>query len=113
MANHGLTGHQLQLIRDILAPYANIITRVDLFGSRAKGTYRPNSDIDLVLHGAVNEKIIDRLWTVFSESSLPFKVDIKAYGLIDYPPLKAHMDSVCQTLLTQEELQSVSLRGDK
>lgn len=103
--NHGLTPQQLQLMKDILAPYANTIQRVELFGSRAAGTYRDNSDIDLVLHGPVNEDTVNRLWTIFSESALPFKVDVKAYSLTDYAPLKQHMDEVHTLLFTQNDLQ--------
>lgn len=103
--HHGLTPEQVERIKTVLAPYADVITRVDLFGSRAKGTYRPNSDIDLVLHGPVDEKTVDRLWSLFAESNLPFKVDIKAYALTHYPPLKAHIDEISQVLLTQADLQ--------
>jgi predicted nucleotidyltransferase len=104
--NHGLTNAQLKKIKDILSSEAHTITRVDLFGSRAKGTYRFNSDIDLVLHGSIDEKAVDRLWTKFAESNLPFKVDVKAYALVNYPPLQAHMDQVCQILFTQADLQT-------
>lgn len=103
MPEHGLTQKQCETIRQILMPYSDTITRVDLFGSRAKGTYWPNSDIDLVLYG-VDEKIIDRLWTLFAESSLPFKVDIKSYELTTYQPLKEHMDTMGQTLFTRADL---------
>ena len=99
------------LILRILAPYTELITRVDLFGSRARGTARPNSDIDLVLHGPVDQATLDRLWTLFWESSLPFKVDIKAYALTDYAPLKRHMDTVCQPLFSQADLKQQAAKG--
>jgi predicted nucleotidyltransferase len=108
MPEHGLTPRQMETMKSILAPYADVITRVDLFGSRATGAYRPNSDIDLMLRGPVGEQVVNRLWTLFAESSLPFKVDVKSEALTVYPPLKAHVEAVCKPLFTQQELQAAN-----
>ena len=102
--NTGLSHRQTETLRRILARHADNIERVDIFGSRAKGTHRPNSDLDLVIHGSLTESQIDRLWTLFQESNLPFSVDVKSYHLTRYAPLKAHMDTVRKTLFTHEEL---------
>ena len=109
MTNHGLSRQQVETIKRILATYANEITQVDLFGSRATGSYRPNSDVDLLLHGSLTEEPIDRLWTLFHESNLPFSVDVKGYELTTYPPLKIHMDKVRKRLFTQQALKEISL----
>ena len=103
--DHGLSPRHLKTIRGILAPFASRITHVSLFGSRAMGNYRVNSDIDLVLYGDLEEASINRLWTLFDESSLPFAVDVKGYGLIEYAPLKEHIDRVGKVLFTQRELR--------
>lgn len=108
--DHGLSTRQLETIRGILAPYARHITKVALFGSRATGNYRRNSDVDLVLYGDLEEGGIDRLWTLFSESNLPFSVDVKGYELINYRPLKEHIDQVGKLLFTQGDLREY-LRG--
>lgn len=103
--NHGLTPAHLTVIRDILSPWANVIERVAVFGSRATGRYKTYSDIDLVIYGhGIEQKTIDRLWTLFSESSLPYKVDIVAYELINEAPFKAHIDQFNQTLFSAEDL---------
>ncbi len=104
--DHGLTAKQLVTIKRILAPYADVITRVDLFGSRATGVCRPDSDIDLVLHGQLDGRTIDRLWTLFHESSLPVAVDVMGYHLTTDRPLRAHIDEVRQPLFTQQELKT-------
>ena len=103
--DHGLSEKHVATIRGILAPFADRITRVDLFGSRATGAHRPNSDVDLVLFGDVPRETVDRLWTLFHESSLPFSVDVQAYESIAYRPLKMHVDRVRKTLLTQADLK--------
>ena len=105
---HGLSVKQLAQVRAILATFADRITRVDLFGSRATGRWRPNSDLDLILHGNLSERDVDRLWTIFQESSLPFSVDVTSYDLVTYPPLKEHMDRVRKPLFSAEQLQSVA-----
>ncbi len=94
MFNHGLTERQLEIIWDILSPHADCIERVGLFGSRATGTARPNSDIDTVLYGNIEEALLDRLRTSFDSSGLPMKVDLVAYDLAKYQPLKTHIDNV-------------------
>jgi len=108
MNNHGLNKEQLNIIKEILRPYAQDIEKVGLFGSRATGKYRPNSDIDMVLYGDIDEKTLDHIWTLFEESLLPVKLDVAAYNLIDYPPLKAHIDEVMKVLFTHKELLEVA-----
>ena len=110
--NHGLSERQLMVLKQILSLYAEEIASVDLFGSRASGDYRPNSDVDLVLRGSLKEKQIDRLWTMFHESNLPFSVDVKNYEMTTYPPLKAHMDNVCKPLFTQQDLKAVTRKSE-
>ena len=103
MIAHGLNKRQLGLISEIIKDVAPAVESVALFGSRATGTYRSYSDIDLVLYGKLDEATIDRLWTCFQESSLPFKVDVKAYELINHPSLnhpslKEHIDRFARPL---------------
>jgi predicted nucleotidyltransferase len=109
MTKHGLTLQQIEVIAAILRPYADKIKTVGLFGSRAQGTYRSNSDIDMVIKGEMTKADIDRLYTLFDESSLPFKVDVNAYDLIDYPPLKDHIDAVFFSLLTQADVKKTGV----
>lgn len=48
----GLKPHQYQLIEDIVLNYA-LVTHDWVFGSRVLGTYKDNSDIDIVMRGTV------------------------------------------------------------
>jgi predicted nucleotidyltransferase len=103
MNSHGLTHDQIKLIRDILLPFHQYIDQVCLFGSRATGKYRDNSDIDLVIFGQLSESMIDRLWTLFDNSYLALKVDVVGYNLIESPPLKSHIDKVAALLLSKQD----------
>ncbi len=102
--NHGLKEADLAIIKSILQRNCKNIQSVSLFGSRATGTHRPNSDIDLIIYGDISEREEDRLYTCFFESLLPYKVDIKAYDHITYPPLKRHIDTYANPLFTAQEL---------
>ena len=104
MSKHGLTPEQLGILRSILAPYASHIDAVGLFGSRAAGTARGNSDIDMVIYGTLDKTMVDRLWTSFDESALSLKVDIHVYDLITYPPLKVHIDAAMLPLFSKQDL---------
>ena len=106
MIDHGLSNKQLILIRDIIREFAPGVESVSLFGSRADGSHKSYSDIDMVLYGNIEESTVDRLWTCFHESNLPYKVDLVAYCLVRYPPLKAHIDRFAKTLLPAERLQN-------
>lgn len=106
MTRHGLTDRELQLLLKAFSPFADQIQSVGLVGSRATGIARPNSDVDLVLYGDVGQAIVDRLWTIFDESALARTVDVVAYDLITYPPLKAHIDAVMVPLFSQADLKA-------
>lgn len=106
MIRHGLSSKQLDIIRDILRPFLEHIDSVGLFGSRATGLYRANSDIDIVIYGSLDEKSIDRLFTLLNESQLPMTVDVQAYNLIKYQPLKDHIDANMLVLFNRESLDS-------
>ena len=102
MNKHGLTAKQIQTIENTLQPFLHKIDSVALFGSRAQGCYRSNSDIDMVLHGTITSDEIDRIYTLFQESNLPVKVDVVAYHLIRHLPLKTHIDQNQYTLWTAQ-----------
>lgn len=102
--DHGLNAAQLQLIKAILTRSSGAIDRVALFGSRASGKYRRNSDIDLVIYGDLNAAVADRLWTLFADSVLPYKVDVNIYQHITHQPLVQHIDARAKTLFTKQQL---------
>lgn len=99
-----LRAREREIVHAVLAPYAQFVERVDVFGSRSLGTARANSDIDLVLHGTLSEAQLARIWTLFDESSLAVTVDVADYGRIANPALKRHIDAVARTLFTRGQL---------
>lgn len=105
MPDHGLSENQLRIIKDVLVRNAFGVDKVSLYGSRATGKHRSNSDIDLVLYGDLDEALGDRLFTLFSESFLPYKVDLVIYRHVSNPSLKRHIDRQSRILFTKEQLR--------
>lgn len=66
-----------------------------LFGSRAKGNFRENSDIDLALKGRkLNFEDIVSIGAKLIELNLPFEIDLLDYEKISEPALVEHIDRV-------------------
>jgi predicted nucleotidyltransferase len=68
------------------------ITRAVVFGSRAKGNFCDNSDIDIAVWG--NDVNIGKLLTALDELPMPYKFDMADYETINHKPLKEHIDRV-------------------
>lgn len=90
----GLGGPTLAALASVFSRHAGI-EAVRLFGSRAKGCFRPGSDIDLALFGETIS--LDELFRIESEIDdllLPYKVDVVPWHHIDNPELRAHIERV-------------------
>jgi len=88
----GLSPTTRQTIRHILAEVPAVKKAV-LYGSRAKGTYRPGSDIDLTLFGdALDLDTLGQIATRLEESPIPYQVDLSIYGLIEHAGLREHIE---------------------
>ena len=97
MKNLGLNKQELSKILSVFTHHPEII-KVMIFGSRAKGTSRPNSDIDIAVDGISSELQIEALAMELDELSLPYKFDVKSVATISNRALKAHIDRVGVTI---------------
>lgn len=72
------------------------ITRVTLFGSRAKGNYRTGSDVDLVIDTDTDKRrtAIDLATRLNEESPLPYMFDVIDRRQISEPALLDHIERV-------------------
>jgi predicted nucleotidyltransferase len=78
--------NELNEIRQILSKYIDLSkNEVFLFGSRAKGTHRNNSDLDILImdNNVIPPASIAKLSEEFEESNIPFKIDIVIRSRID------------------------------
>lgn len=93
MKDIGLTPREIALIQAVFRRFS-AIREVVLYGSRAKGTYRPESDIDLVLIGVDDDIQAEAVADELDELPLPYRFDVKAYSSIKYSPLREHIARV-------------------
>lgn len=94
MSSFGLSDKTLATVRAILAGYPEIEQAI-LYGSRAKGTYRNGSDIDLTLVGAeLDHRLLAQISGRLEDSSIPYQVDLSLKSDIDNHNLLAHIERV-------------------
>lgn len=93
----GLSDNALTLIRGVFEQHPEV-ARVVVYGSRALGCERPNSDIDLALAGDLDDVQIGRIAAELDELPLPYLFDVLAQERITHQGLKAHIDQFGQDL---------------
>lgn len=91
MNSGGLTQREEELIQGVLRRHPEI-TEAKLFGSRAKGTARPNSDVDLALRGEISPLLAATVAGELEELPLPYTFDVQGDEQIRYAPLRQHID---------------------
>jgi predicted nucleotidyltransferase len=79
------------------------IEKVVIYGSRAKGNYRPGSDIDITLFGEnVTRDTLSKLDWEIDDLNTPYLFDISIYTKLNAPSLQEHIDRVGQVFYTKE-----------
>ena len=93
MKTESLTPRELALLEKVFSRHPEV-RDVTLFGSRAKGTHDPNSDIDLSIRGDVNALQTEALAMELDELPLPYRFDVLAFDLLKSKPLREHIERV-------------------
>lgn len=89
--NHGLPAATVARIHDVLARHPEV-ERAVLYGSRAKGTFKPGSDVDLTLVGeALNGTICGRIDDELDDLLLPYEFDLSQLDSLTHPGLLDHI----------------------
>lgn len=71
------------------------VEKVNLYGSRAKGTYRGGSDIDLTIVGdALSHAQVSAIAHELDELLLPYKIDLSLLRSIEDQALLEHIRRV-------------------
>lgn len=90
----GLSEQTIEKIRSVFAKHPNV-EKVVLYGSRAKGTYKPGSDIDLALYGeGITQKEKDRILDELDELDLPYVIDLSVFSQLAHAQLRDHIERV-------------------
>lgn len=90
----GFRTGDLEIIINVIRQ-VNSINKAIIFGSRAKGTYKNGSDVDIALKGDINFKTVSHLRFILNEeTNLPYKFDVLNYDQINNDELRKHIDRV-------------------
>ena len=90
----GLSQKDLTSITLLLKSYPEVEQAL-IFGSRALGSYKRGSDIDIALFGNIEDATILAISSQLNEELvLPYFFDVLNYDALTNPELKDHIDRV-------------------
>ncbi len=91
---YGLPQRTVAQICAVLAQYP-AVDRAVLYGSRAKGNYKPGSDIDLTLYGTgLTPGLCATIAESLDDLLLPYTIDLSVFAELKHPELEAHIQRV-------------------
>ena len=100
---YGLKKETIEKIIDIFERHEQI-EEVLLYGSRAKGNFKPGSDIDLTLIGkGLNLTLLNKVSLELDDLLLPFTFDLSLYHHIKQPDLIDHIQRVGKGFYSKEK----------
>lgn len=98
MMPYGLKEIELEKVCRLFAEN-NRIESVILYGSRAKGNYKPFSDVDITLTGEeLSRHDLNRLKLSIDDLLLPYQFDISIFKSLKNPELLEHISRVGITI---------------
>ncbi len=90
----GLSKQDINKLCEVFSAFTEI-EKVVIFGSRALGSYKTGSDIDVCLYGDnVTVKRLLEIKCRLEDLMLPYKTDVVIYHQIDNQELKSHIDRI-------------------
>lgn len=99
--NYGLPDSAISGLCQIFSENPKV-DKVILYGSRAKGTFRDGSDIDLTLYGKnLTLHDLNQLEQKIDDLLLPYQLDLSIFSHIDNPALVEHIQRVGKTFFPQ------------
>ena len=99
---YGMTDDELQLLLSLFARQKEI-GQVILYGSRAMGTHKPFSDVDITLMGiGLKRSHLTRLMAEIDESTLPYSFDISIFSQLTNPDLIVQIEKTGIVLYSRE-----------
>jgi predicted nucleotidyltransferase len=99
---YGLSDLQYEKIAKVFASIGEV-DQVILYGSRAKGTQKPYSDIDITLLGEnLNFSLLQKIEIELDDLLLPYKFDVSLYDSLENNDLIDHIKKVGKTIYKKE-----------
>jgi predicted nucleotidyltransferase len=99
----GLSAATINKINQVLVGFPEV-DQAKIYGSRAKGSYRHGSDIDLTLFGAhLDQRQCAEIADQLDDLLLPYKIDLSVFHLLDHADLKEHIERVGKVFYQKEK----------
>ena len=95
----GLSVDELDGILRVLAAHREVSSAI-IYGSRALGSHRAGSDIDLTLKGELGWADLQKIEVELDNLDLPYLIDLSLASQIENPALQKHIEQHGQTLYT-------------
>ena len=94
----GLSGSVIQKLHSVFAKHPEI-SKVVLYGSRAKGNYKTGSDIDLTLFGdeaddVLTSEILSKITEEIDDLLLPYTLDLSIFKQLSKTEFIDHIKRV-------------------
>ncbi len=91
---YGLSIENIKSIQEVFKKYPQIDSAI-LYGSRAKGSYKKGSDVDLTLRGnSIDLRLISQISNDLDDLLTPYKFDLSSIDDIENKELLDHIDRV-------------------
>ena len=112
-ASHGLPKKTVAHLHKVFADHPQVDKAI-LYGSRAMGNYRKDSDIDLSLHGErLTQRAIMKIAGEIDDLPIPYTVDLSAFDLLSHAKLRDHIERVGKIFYQKEKTEWKTVRlGD-
>lgn len=90
----GVSDETVMRICEVLARF-DAVEEAVLYGSRAMGTQREGSDIDLTLKGeGLDVQALGRISNALDELLLPYRFDLSIYDMLQQEDIREHIGRV-------------------
>ncbi len=100
---YGLKEETIKKINEVFSNYSEI-KKVIIYGSRAKGSYKNGSDIDLTLIGEnIKLEQLNKIDNELDNLMLPYSFDLSAYKELTNKEFIEHIDRVGLVFFNREE----------
>ncbi len=104
----GLKENTIKKINQVFAAHPNVKQAI-IYGSRAKGNFQHNSDIDITLKGEkISLDVLNQISLEIDDLLLPYMIDLSIFAHIKNQHLIDHILRVGKMFYPKEEITSPS-----
>jgi predicted nucleotidyltransferase len=104
----GLSNDIIEKIKNVFLQFEQV-EEVIIYGSRAKGNFKPGSDVDITVKGNnLNLQLINRISLKIDDLFLPYTFDISVFTQIENPELLEHIQRVGKVFYKKQAVSKIA-----